>query len=299
VLTAACGGESSPALVLEHNGRLADYPFIKAAPTSSLTPAFRLGGTATSRRATVHLRSSGLYVHVDAHKPGTWLGYYEATATTFPANSVIHVQMWRPQRSVPLATQSGIALLAVQTGASKLLNYVLVAGVVTKGQESWLVGHANGGTLYSNTKVLSDMPGPATSEDITLRTNGSSQYSVYFGDKLVYESESLKLGVAPPLRVYLEVEARGVAYVTHFQNFWVAAGNSVKVAGLHSGDHVTLTPVGDATIHAVANANGQARLQLPLTEAVGKGTLTIEGPHLQRTFKHVAFAGGDVYRYTT
>jgi hypothetical protein len=299
VLTAACGGGSTPALVLEHNGLLADYAFDKAAPTSSLSPTFILGGTAGSRHATVYLRSSGLYVHVDPHKLGIWQGYYATTAATFPANSVIQVRMWRPQQSVPLSSQSGIALLAVQTGPCCLLDYVLVAGVITRGHESWLVGHANGGPKYSKTTVLSDMPSAATSEDITLRTNGSSQYSVYFGDTLVYESKSLKLGIAPPLRIYFEVEARGMAYTTWFQHFWVSAGTSVQVAGLHPGDHVSLTPDGDATVHAVANATGEARLQLPLTEAVGKGTLTIDGPHSRHRFKDVAFAGGDVYSFTT
>jgi hypothetical protein len=284
-------------LVLEHNGLLADHAFDKAAPTSSLSPTFRPGGTAGARRATVSLRSSGLYVHVDQHKAGLWLGYYEATAATFPPNSVIQVQMWRPQRTVS-GTQSGIALLAVQTGASKLLDYVLVAGEIAQGEENWLVGHANGGTQYSTTKILSDMPSTATSEDITLRTNGTSQYSVYFGNTRVYESTSLKLGIAPPLRVYLEVEARGMAYVTWFQHFWVAEGTSVRVDGLHSGDRVSLTPDGDATVDAVANASGEARLQLPVTEAVGKGTLTIDGPHLHRKFKDVEFAGGDVYNFT-
>jgi hypothetical protein len=299
VLTAACGGGSAPALVLEHNGRLADDAFDKAAPTSSLTPTFILGGTATSRHATVSLRSTGLYVHVDQHKQDTWRGYYATTAATFPANSVIHVQMWRPQRSVPLATESGIALLAVQTGPCCLLNYVLVAGVITRGHQSWVVGHANGSGKDSETKTLSDMPSAATSEDITLRTNGRSQLSVYFGDTRVYESKSLKLGIAPPLRVYLEVEARGMAYTTQFRHFWVSSGTSVRVTGLHRGDHVSLTPDGDATVHAVADAAGEARLQLPLTEAVGKGTLTIDGPHLRQRFKDVAFAGGDEYSVTT
>ena len=299
VLTAACGGGSTPALVLEHNGRLADDAFDKAAPTSSLTPTFRPGGTAGSRRATVSLKSSGLFVHVDNHKAGLWLGYYEATAATFPPNSVIQVRMWRPPRSIPASTQSGIALLAVQTGASKLLDYVLVAGEIAHGQENWLVGHANGGTKYSTTKILSDMPSAATSEDITVRTNGSSHYSVYFGDTLVYQSNSLKLGIAPPLRVYLEVEARGMAYTTWFQHFWVAEGTTVRVDGLQRGDRVSLTPAGDATVDAVANPSGEARLQLPVTEAVGKGTLGIDGPHVRRTFKNVEFAGGDVYNFTS
>jgi hypothetical protein len=129
-----------------------------------------------------------------------------------------------------------------------------------------------------------------------LRTDGHSRYVVYFGDQLVYESKALKLGVAPPLRVYLEVEARGIAYQTRFQDLWIASGNSVRVDGLDPGDHVTLTPDNDPPVHAVANAAGQARLLLPLNEAFGKGTLTIDGPHLRRRFRGVAFAGGDIYR---
>ena len=297
VLTAACGGGPRPGLALAHNGLLADYAFDKAAPTSSLTPAFVLGGTAGPRLAKVSLRSSGLYVHVDPHQQGTWRGYYATTAATFPANSVVQVRMWRPQVSVS-GTDSGLALLAVQTGPCCLLNYVLVAGVLTKGHQTWLIGHANGSGKNTKTKVLSDQASAATSEDITLRTNGKSQYSVYFGDTLVYESNSLKLGIAPPLRVYLEVEARGMGYTTWFQHFRVAAGTSVQVKGLHPGDRVSLTPAGDATIHAVANSTGKANLQLPLTEAVGKGTLTINGPHLRRRFTHLTFAGGDVYNFT-
>ena len=298
VLTAACGGPSGPALVLEHNGRLADYAFDKAAPTSSLTPSFILGGTAGAKHAKVSLRSSGLYVHVDAHKQGTWRGYYATTAKTFPPNSVIQVRMFRPQRSVPLASESGLALLAVQTGPCCLLNYVLVAGVIDHGREYWTVGHANGSGKDTGTKTLLDVPSTATSEDITLRTDGKSHYSVYFGDTLIYESKSLKLGIAPPLRVYLEVEARGMAYVTRFQDFSVASGTSVRIDGLHPGDRVSLAPKGGATVNAVANAKGEASLQLPLTAAVGNGTLTIDGSQSHR-FKNVAFAGGDVYNFTS
>lgn len=296
-LAAGCdGGGSSSALMLEHNALLADYAFDKPAPTSSLGPTFRLGGTATLSDASVRLGSHGLSIDVGPHRPGTWKGFFAATAATYPANSVIHVRMWRPSRSVPLASQSGIALLAVQTGASKLLDYVLVASVISGGQETWLVGHANGNTTYAMTKVLSYVPSTSTTEDVTLRTDGHSRYAVYFGDSLVYESKALKLGVEPPFRVYLEVEARGLPYQTRFQDLWIAAGNSVRVDGLDPGEHVTLTPDGDPPVDAVASATGQARLLLPLSEAVGKGTLTIEGSHTRRRFTGVAFAGGDVYR---
>ena len=281
--------------MLEHSGLLAARRFNEPAPTSSLTPTFRLGGTATLSGASVRLASNGLHVDVGAHRLGTWRGFFVATAATYPANAVIHVRMWRPSRSVPLASQSGIVLIAVQTGASKLLDYVVVAGAISRGNESWLVGYANGNTAYAKTKVLSNMPSASTSEDVTLRTDGRSRYAVYFGAKLVYESTSLRLGVAPPFRVYLEVEAHGFPYETRFQDFWIAAGNAVAVDGLHRGDHVTLTPNGDTPVRAIANAAGRAQLLLPLSEAVGKGTLTIQGPHMRRRFAGVAFAGGDLY----
>jgi hypothetical protein len=295
---AGCGAGGS-GLVLEHSGLLAYDRFNEPAPTSSLAPTFRLGGTATLSDASVRLASNGLQVDVGPHPLGTWRGFFVATSATYPANAVIHVRMWRPSRSVPLASQSGIVLIAVQTGASRLLDYVVVAGAISRGNESWLVGHANGNTAYAATNVLSNMPSASTSEDVTLRTDGRSRLAVYFGGRLVYESTSLRLGVAAPFRVYLEVEAHGFPYETRFQDLWIAGDNAVAVDGLQPGDQVTLTPDGDPPVRAIATAGGRAQLLLPLNEAVGKGTLTIDGPHIRRRFAGVAFAGGDVYRVRT
>jgi hypothetical protein len=298
LVIAGCGAGGS-GLVLEHSGLLADHRFNEPAPTSSLAPTFRLGGTATLSDASVRLASNGLHIDVGSHRLGTWRGFFVATAATYPANAVIHVRMWRPSRSVPLPSQSGIVLIAVQTGASRLLDYVVVAGVISRGNESWLVGYANGNTAYARTNVLSNMPSTSTSEDVTLRTDGRSRYAVYFGRRLVYKSTSLRLGVAAPFRVYLEVEAHGFPYETRFQDLWIAADSSVGVDGLHPGDHVTLTPDGDPPVRAIANAAGRAQLVLPPNEAVGKGKLTIRGPHIRRRFAGVAFAGGDVYGVST
>jgi hypothetical protein len=296
---AAFTGGSGSGLVLEHNGLLTDRAFTRAASTASLAPTFRLGGTATMSDATVRAAADGLHVGVGPHQLGTWRGFYVATAASFPAGAVIHVQMTRPSQAVPLKSQSGIALLAVQTAASRYLDYVLVAGVISRANRSWIVGYANGSTTYARTKPLDIMPSASTSEDITLRTDGSSSYTVFFGNRLVYRSTSLRLNVAPPLRVYLEVEARGFAYQTQFRDFWVAANNAVTVEGLSRGDQVTLTPDGKPAIRARANAAGKARLVLPLTEAVGEGTLKVHGPHLRRRFAHLAYAGGDVYQLRT
>ena len=57
-------------------------------------------------------------------------------------------------------------------------------------------------------------------------------------------------------------------------------------------------PRGDAPVRTLTNAHGQARALLPLNEAAGTGTFTIAGPHLRRRFTGVAYAGGDVYRFS-
>jgi hypothetical protein len=294
-------GASVGDLVLERNGLLADYAFDKPVSTASLVPTFRPGGTATSAGGSIAVDSDGLHVDVGPHRPGTWKGYYLATAATYPANSVVHVHMSRPPGSVPLASQSGILLLAVQTGASAALDYVLVADVVTREHQTWIVGHANGNAVYAVTKPLASVPTASPAQDVTLETDGDSRYSVYFGSTLVYESTKLRLNVTPPLRVYLEVEAKGRGYQTRFQDFWVAAGSTVSVDGLHPGDHLTLTPDGSAPVRAVADAVGQARLALPLSRAVGTGTLRIDGPGMRRPrrFAGIRYAGGDVYRLTS
>ncbi|MDE3203187.1 MAG: hypothetical protein KGQ66_03075 [Acidobacteriota bacterium] len=298
-VTAGCGtGGSGVGLVLQHRGRLADVALTASAPTVP-GPAFRLGGTAGSGNASVGMEADGLRVAVGPHQPGTWRGYFAATSATYPANSVIHVRMGRPSSAVPSRSQSGIALLAVQTGASALLDYVFVASVETGGESSWLIGHATGNTSYATTKVLSDLPVTAATEDVTVRTDGRSQYAVYFGDRMVYQSAALALDVAPPFRVFLEVQALGIGYQALFRDLWIAAGTSVEVDGLQPGDHVTLTPDGHPAVGSTADAQGRARLRLPVDEAVGTGSLTIDGPHLQHRFTGVAFAGGDVYSVRT
>jgi hypothetical protein len=285
-------------LVLEHAGVLADHPFDTPAPASALIPTFRPGGTATGSGGSIGVGGGGLNVAVAAHRPGTWKGYYAATAATFPANSVIHVRMSRPPRAALGKSQSGIVLLAVQTAASDALDYVLVANVATRRGTAWIVGHANGNARFATTTLLASVPATAPTRDVTLRTDGDSRYAVYFGSKLVYTSNKLRLNVAPPLRVYLEVQAKGAAYQALFQNFWVAASNTVTVNGLHPGDRLTLTPDGRAPIRAIADAAGHARLPVPIAHAVGTGTLTVASPHQTgaRTFAGLAYAGGDTYR---
>ena len=295
----AAAPDPGSALVLEHSGSLANDPFGTPATVSSLVPSYRPGGTATSSGGSLWVGADGLHVDVTAHRPGTWKGYYLATAAAFPADAVIHVRMSRPVPQALRASQSGITLLAVQTAASDALDYVLVADVVTPTAQAWIVGYAHGNATFATTRVLASVPTSSPVEDVTLRTDGGSRYSVYFGRTPVYTARNVRLGVTPPLRVYLEVEAKGAAYQTRFRDFWVAASNTVAITGLSPGDRVTLTPDGFPAIDAVADATGTARLTVPVVEAVGVGTLTVDSSLGRRvhTIADVKYSGGDVYRY--
>jgi hypothetical protein len=294
--TAAHGRSVASGLVLEHSGLLADYPFDRSTPSSALTSDFRLGGTATGSGGVARLLPDGLHVSVGPHQPGMWKGFFAATSATYPANSIFHVRMSRSLQQLPSPTDSGIVLLAVQTASSNLLDYVVVAGVVTRNSDYWTVGYATGNPVYSKTKILWIRQIESASEDVTLQTDGHSHYVVYLGGKRVYQSQALDMHVAPPFRAYVEVEARGRAYQTSFQDLWVAADDAVTFEGLPSGTRVAIAPHGAAPVYATADAAGQARVVLPLTEAFGTGSVTINGPGVHRRFAQVRFAGGDVYR---
>lgn len=299
---AGCGGSGSQSapggLVLERSGLLASVPFTAPQSSSSLLRSFRLGGTAGPSDASVHALAGGLAVDVGLprRRSGRWAGYFAATAATYPAGAVFHVSMWRLSPARPFTSQTGISLFAVQTGEYNALNYVLVAGVVTRRSAFWAVGHAIGNLAYARTKILWITRSADTRQSVTLQTDGRGRYTVYFGNRLVYQSRALRLMITPPFRAYLEVEAHRAAYRTRFQDLWVAVSDTVTLVGLGPGEHVTLAPSGGAPVRALADAGGQARLTLPLYEAVGSGTLTVDGVGGRRRFAGLAFAGGDVYR---
>jgi hypothetical protein len=199
-------------------------------------------------------------------------------------------------------SQTGEAVFAVQTSTTKrtgAINYVLFASVTNAGLTHWEVGYAEGHVAGATTTVLWMSPPSATahvSEEVTLLTNGHSSFVVYSGNRVVYESNALKMNIVPPFQAYLEVQALEIAYQSRFQDFWITSDDSILIDGLHQGDRVTLAPAEGAPVEAIANAAGEAKLALAPPEAKGTGTLTIFGAGSPRRFPGLLYAGGDVYR---
>jgi hypothetical protein len=199
-------------------------------------------------------------------------------------------------------SDTGEAVFAVQTGTTRRtgdINYVLVASVTSGGLTHWEVGDAEGHVADATTTILWTSPpsrAASVSEDVTLRTDGRSSYTVYFGKHVVYQSNRLSMSITPPFQPYLEVQALEIAYQSRFQDFWITRDDSILIEGLHKGDVVTLAPGHGAVVRAVADASGQAWLALALPQSKGEGTLTIHAQGSLRRFPGLVYAGGDVYR---
>lgn len=308
LLVAGCGAGKSvatlvqPGLVRERSGLLADYGFRSARPTTALLTNFELNGSASSTDAWVSLEADGLHVGVDRHQPETFKGFFAVTKAAYPATSVFHVRMSREVNNVMSSSNTGEAVFAVQTGDTKRtgdINYVLVASVTSGGLTHWEIGDAEGHVANATTTILwTSRPSRTApiSEDITLRTDGHSSYTVYFGNRIVYQSNRLTMNIVPPFQTYLEVQALEIAYQSGFQDFWITSNDAILVEGLHQGDLVTLTPEHGTPVGAVADASGEAELALSAPQAKGEGTLTIQDGGTLRRFPGLLYAGGDIYR---
>jgi len=302
LVAATAGAVVQPGLVRERSGLLINYDFRSAAPTAALLKDFELNGSAPPSNSSVSVQADGLHVGVDRHQPGAFEGFFAVTRAAYPASSVFHVRMSREARNVMSPSQTGEAVFAVQTGTTKRtgdINYVLVASVTNAGSTYWEVGYAEGHLADATTTILWTGPPSPTgpvSEDITLRTDGHSSYVVYFGNRVVYESNRLKMRIVPPFQPYLEVQALEIAYESRFQDFWITSDDSILINGLDQGDLVTLAPATGAPVGALADASGHVRLGLAPPQAKGNGTLTIVSAGSQRRFAGLLYAGGDVYR---
>lgn len=293
-------------LVKEHSGLLADDGLRASSSLSDLERTFEFDGSAPATHRRMESSSDGLAIGVQNHAVGVWEGFFAVSRTAYPATSVFHVAMTRAQVAVPRPDQSGEAVFAVQTSSTKktgALNYVLAASTTNNGNSSWVVGHAKGFIADVQLKALwGSEPVPPddaeVAQEITVRTDGQSRLSVWFGSTLVYAADDgLELDMDPPFQPYLEVQALEIGYTATFTDYWVSEDDSLVVRGLRPGEHACLTRADGIRSRAVACARGEARFTLQMPFVRGQATLSVDrGSGLH--FGPFAYAGGDAYRLT-
>lgn len=275
-------------------------PFDRPAPGRDLMDTFVFNGSATRGVGDVSLGRHGLAVGVRRH-PDRFEGWFAVTRAAFPAGGVYHVQMAKPAGQVKGRGAQGEAVFAVQTGTTRrtgLINYVVVASDSTHGVTTWMVGYAHGHVADARLQTLIRYPVPADSSpvrDLTLVTDGHHRLSVWFGDRLGFASDHLRLDIAPPFQPYLEVQALRIAYTSYFHDFWVTTGTALTVAA-PTGARLVLVGAGGRRLASATARNGTARLALPPPLARGTARLVVRSGGRRVVLGPFSYAGGDRLR---
>jgi hypothetical protein len=286
-------------LELVHSGVAMADPFATPQPNRDLMDHYVFNGSAAPGVGWVSATDEGLNVGVRAHR--SWSGWFAVTLHAAGPDVVWHALMSRP--STPVGSGVGEAVLAVQSASTQRngsINYVVVSALSSQGKSTWEIGSAHGFVADAVTDRLWQEPlrvdAPST-EPVTIRTDGHHSLTVWFGNRQVYSSHTLHMNDPAPFQAYLEVQGRGIAYVSNFKGFWVADAAPVTVEGAPPGAHLTLGTAGGA-VHATADAAGRAALHVPSPDLVGTGTLTVTGRSGVRHFSDLHYAGGDVVQIT-
>lgn len=289
---------AGPVALYRTTGGLAiALPFDRPAPLRDLMDTFVFNGSATRGVGAASLGHQGLAVAVHRH-PDRFEGWFAVTRAAFPAAGVYHVDMAKPAGQVDGRGVQGEAVFAVQTGTTKrtgLINYVVVASDSRRGATTWMVGYAHGHVADARLQILIRYPVPADSpaaRDLTLVTDGHHRLSVWFGDRLGFASDHLRLDIAPPFQPYLEVQALRIAYTSYFHDFWVTNGTSLTVAA-RSGARLALVGSDGRRLAAATARRGTARLALPPPLARGTARLVVRSGGRRVVLGPFAYAGGD------
>jgi hypothetical protein len=281
---------------LTRSGLVMADPFDHPVAQGQLMDHYGFNGSAAPGVGWARATEGGLQVGVRAHTG--WAGWFAVTLHAAGPGVVWHVQMSRPRR--PLSVGRGEAVFAVQTATTQhtgAINYVVVSALSMHGEGEWLVGYAHGVVADADTEVLWRSPlraDAASSEPVTIRTDGRRRLVVWLGNRLVYSSDRLGLDIPPPFQAYLEVQGQGTAYTATFQDFWVTDTGPVTVTGAPPGTGLQLSNGGSA-VAAIAGRDGAATLSPPLPTLVGTATLTVVDKSGSRHVTGVPYAGGDIW----
>jgi hypothetical protein len=286
-------------VTLVRSGLVMADSFETSTPNRELQDHYVFNGSAAPGVGWIAARGRGLDVGVGSH--ANWAGWFAVTLRAAGPDVVWHALMSRP--ATPVVDGVGEAVLAVQSASTQhngSINYVVVSALSSRGKSTWQIGSAHGFVSDAVTDRLWQEPlrvGTPSTEPVTLRTDGHRALTVWFGNRQVYSSHDLHMNDPAPFQAYLEVQGRGIPYVSNFKNFWVADAAPVTVQGVAPGSKVTLD-TGHAEVRATADAGGRAELHVPAPELVGAGTLRVRSRSGVRTFRHLHYAGGDVVQIT-
>ena len=247
----------------------------------------------------------GLDVGVHAHEG--WEGYFAVTHDFYPASSVFHTDM---EAIPPSVAGDGIgeAVFAVQTGSTKItsdVNFVTVNTYASKGDIKWQVGYSAGKYSDAERVSLAQLDHPPDSSSPTTR---SASPCAPTGTARSPCSSTTRRSSTPPTSSCSWSHRSSPTSRCRPRTSRTPRGSRTSGWRPRTRSGSTACPketevrIGAAdrpTASGAADAEGTARLQLPLPQAHGTAPLAVRLPG-ERDWRQVSDAfvhsGGDRYR---
>jgi hypothetical protein len=271
---------------------------IEGSASLALPPyaGWEANGSAGAANSVVAASGGLLHVGIRRATPG-FQGWFLTTTGTVPDSCVFQFAAASPPAVASKTPGAmGELVMAVQTGNTVTtgdINYVLAAeNVSAEGKRTLVVGYSLGHLSRATEhrlKVAPWQPGPL---HVAIETNGDNRLAVWVNGSLFYASDSLDLGIQPPLQPYLEVQARRTAYSVAYDGYSSVCQPNVEISGLPSGTVAEL-----AGQRATAK-RGSVVLTASTVAPPRSGSLTLAVPGARLvTFAPHTYWPGDRFSY--
>ena len=220
------------------------------------------GGTAAAQSSSygLSMTTNQLQIGVASPVAGQWVGYY---AVSPPTNAtLVNAVLTAPSNAVPGHYSVGLYVQAT----NQMLNYVACVVATTPTATTWEVIHDHATNTTNGVPVPlwgSSTLGQKLTQDCTIVTNGTNYLKVYLDHVVVYQSNTLNLGMQGPRNFYLETESSSTGALVYggYQDFYATHGENVTITKAPS----------NALSAAIVNATGNVLATAPVVS----GTATL------------------------
>ncbi len=241
----------------------------------------------------------GLVISLQAVSPGTYTGFYAASQSS--GANLFHAVINSPYKSI----SSGSLQIGLYVGAaSGNVNYVACAAVTGNNGTYWEIIHGTGNSYEAtnfNYLWIDKTPAKSATRDCTIETNGDNFLAVYLDGSLVYQSNSLALGIQKPFKGYLEMESsyNNQVFSGTWKDFYSTRGGDIAIINAPpDSSNVSVFSQSGGVLASAPVSNGSAEINVaefhfPLSAYIK--IFGSNGTEIASTGNLVSLYGGDVY----
>jgi hypothetical protein len=237
--------------------------------------------------------SDGLTIGIRAPQNGQWVGYYayryQPDAYLFHSTVTIHDDV----------VSDGVSNVGLYVEGSDFVPHVGCEAYADWSGHYWVVEQSSdAGETYNIIYITQPNEFPQT-QDCTIITNGDNYLKVYIGGNLVFESDTMNLGMSAPLIAYFQDDTSSFSsmhYAT-YSDYYSTSDENI---------HVTDNPANAARVKIVDSSNniladspvvsGTATLDVGRYNFPLSGTINVyDSSNSVIASSSASIYGGDIY----